>query len=398
MAKKQDALPWRIPHEAMRFSGYRAMREMAAYEADDSPVGYGALGMYLLSHALWLADEMQRGAFDQLNFLARDGALVKTAFDLVARSGGLSVKTGYVRVSRQAVFPLHFRGPEDLTQLPQWVQIAAHTERSIMRLLASNLKNGAADSADDVRLLTEKDISALIARCSTLWDAERAAVYRRHAQDYLQPFFEGRCATFDVGYNLRSESVIREVTGAEITAFITHTDSGVPYERGVPFRTLYGRSPYVSWVAREQFLLEDAPLCAGYDARGPVLADRNPDVNPYIRACQAQALQFVADMTEKYGAELLKMPLRPADGCAAFEEFLHCAKRRDMLAFRDSRVENAFHAGAAGEDSAFLQWRLMQTDFRAAVLGEPQLLTKIRRVCIRLMEDPASIRGKLSRK
>lgn len=393
--RNRDHLPWGIPHEAMRFSGYRAMREMAAREADSSPVGYGALGMYLLSHALWLADEMQRGGFDRLNFLARDGSLVKTAFDLVARYGGLSVRTGYVRISRQAVFPLHFRTSEDLTQLPEWAPITAHTERSLLRLLAADLKPGAADSADDTRRLTEADLPAFIHKCSDLWDAERAAAYRRHAQDYLTPFFEGKCATFDVGYNLRSEAAIREVTGADITAFITHTDSDVPYTRGVPFRTLYGRSPWVSWVAREQFLLEDAPLCTGYDARGPVLADGHPEANPYIQACQKQALQFVADMAETYGAELLRMPLRPADGCAAFEEFLHCAKRRDMLTFRDSRVENDFHAGMAGEDSAFLQWRLMQTDCRAALHREHRWFTRLRRFFIRLREDPASIRRKL---
>lgn len=394
----RDHLPWRIPNEAMRFSGYRAMREMAAREADSSPFGYGALGMYLLSHALWLADEMQRGGFDRLNFLARDGSLVKTAFDLVARYGGLSVQTGYVRISRQAVFPLHFRTPEDLAHLPEWAPITAHTERSLLRLLAADLKPGAADSADDTRLLTEADLPALIRQCSELWDAERAAAYRRHAQDYLTPFFEGKCATFDVGYNLRSEAVIREVTGADSTAFITHTDSGAPYTRGVPFRTLYDRSPWVSWVAREQFLLEDAPLCTGYDAQGPVLSDGHPEANPYIQACQTQALQFVADMAETYGAELLRMPLRPADGCAAFEEFLHCAKRRDMLIFRDSRVENDFHAGLAGEDSTFLQWRLMQTDARAALRGEAQWITKIRRAAIRLREAPRSFLHKLFRR
>lgn len=395
--KYRDHLPWRIPHEAMRFSGYRAMREMAAREADSSPVGYGALGMYLLSHALWLADEMQRGGFDRLNFLARDGSLVKTAFDLVARYGGLPVQTGYVRISRQAVFPLHFRAPEDLVHLSEWVQIAAHTERSLLRLLAADLKPGAADSADDTRPLTEADLPALIRKCSDLWDAERAASYRCHAQTYLQSYFEGRCATFDVGYNLRSESVICEVTGADITAFITHTDSDAPYTRGVPFRTLYGQSPWVSWVAREQFLLEDAPLCTGYDAQGSVLAGKKPEANPYIQACQKQALEFVADMAEKYGAELLHMALRPADGCAAFEEFLHCAKRRDMLIFRDSWVENDFHAVLAGEDSTFLQWRLMQTDCRAALRREPRWMTRLMRFFIRLREEPASIRRKLHR-
>lgn len=389
MLKTSDGLPLFLPHEAMRYAGYRAMREMAA-KRPACAIGYGALGMYVLSHALWLADEMQRGGFDKLNFLARDGHLMKSAFDLVAQHAGLSVRTGYVRISRQAAFPLHFRKAEELERLPEWVQVTVHTERSLMQLLAADLRLGAADSADDMRLLTEADVPAFIRKCSNLWDADRAERYRCWAQSYLQPLFEGRCATFDVGYNLRSESVIRDVTGADVTAFITHTDSGVPYTRGVPFRTLYGRSPYVSWVAREQFLLEDAPLCVGYDADGPVLAERTAAVNPAIRTCQELALEFVKDMAEKYGAELLRMPLRPGDGCAAFEEFLHCAKRRDMLAFRESNVENDFHAGRAGEDSTFLQWRLMQTDLQAA-LGMPRGIVKMRRAFVRLREAPGTL-------
>lgn len=389
MPLNPDGLPFSVPHEAMRYAGYRAMRELSA-KKPEYPVGYGALGMYVLSHALWLADEMQRGGFERLNFLARDGYLMKEAFDLIARVGGLSVQTGYVRISRQAAFPLHFRTPEELTHLPDWVQVTAHTERSLLQLLAANLQPDAAASADDTTPLTEAELPVFAAKCSRLWDADRVAVYREYAKDYLSPFFTGKCATFDVGYNLRSESVIRDVTGADITAFITHTDSDVPYARGVPFRTLYGRSPYVSWIAREQFLLEDAPLCTGYDAQGPVLAEEKAAANPSIRECQEQALQFVADMAEKYGAELLAMPFRPADGCAAFEEYLHCAKRRDMLPFRMSDVENDFHAGRAGEDSTFLQWRLMQTDLLAA-MGMPHWLVKGKRVLIRLREAPLSL-------
>ncbi|MBQ8556789.1 MAG: hypothetical protein IJ438_13100 [Clostridia bacterium] len=401
--KHKDHLPWPIPHEAMHFAGYRAMREMAAKRPES--IGYGALGMYLFSHAMWLADEVRRGGFDRVVFLARDGFYVKEAFDRVKEALALPVETSYVRISRQAAFPLHFRTPDDLDMLPVWVDYTAHTPHTLLRLFAPVLPDrdaGAVMAAAGLPLdqsLTEQTWPVFRdAYRAHLWDAVRVEAYGARAAAYLSPHFTGRCATFDVGYNLRSESVIGDMTGADITAFITHTDSDVPDHRGVPYRTLYGASPYVSWVAREQFLLEDAPCCVGYDGNGPVLEAEYRSPSVAVRACQQEALVFVEDMVRTCGANLRNMPFRPADGCAAFEHFLHCARRREMLPFKENEVENDFHNGAVEDDSVFLQWRLMQTDYRAAVTGEAAAITRARRALIRLRENPGSFLRKLERK
>lgn len=397
-----DGLPWPVPHEAMRFSGYRAMREQAARRPED-PVGYGALGMYLFSHAVWLAQEMQRGGFDRIVFLARDGYWVKQAYDLVAPAMGINVPSDYVRISRQAAFPLHFADAAALERLPEWIDVTAHSPKTLAALLAPLIDADQAQEAAEAaglawtQLLTAETLPAFTALAQSLWVAEKAAKYRDAATTYLAPHFTGRCATFDVGYNLRSESVILGLTDADLTAFITHTDSDVPDRRGVPYRTLYGRSPYVSWIAREQFLLEDAPLCTGYDGNGPVLAQACSGPHPCIGHCQQAALEFVADMVRTHGASLAEMAFRPEDGCAAFERFLHRGPYRLMKPFRTAHVGNEFHAGAAGEDGVFLQWRLMQTDFRAAVLGEPAWRIRLRRALIRLRESPATVIRKLRR-
>lgn len=399
MPRTARELPWPAPHEAMRFAGYRAMREMAAQRPQDA-VGYGALGMYLFSHAVWLAQEMQRGGFDRIVFLARDGYWVKRAYDLVAPALGVAVPSEYARISRQAAFPLHFTCPGDLAGLADWVDVCAHTPETLTSLLSPVLSVEQVRSAVEAQglswtqRLSDETLPQLTAACQRFWDPERAAAYRSDAHAYLVPMFAGKCATFDVGYNLRSESVIREVTGADVTAFITHTDSDVPDRRGLPYRTLYPASPCVSWVAREQFLLEDAPLCTGYGAGGPVLADAAAGIHPSIKRCQQAAWDYVEDMVRTYGERLADMPFRPADGCAAFEQFLHTGPYRLMKPFRWNRLENDFHAGAAGEDGTFLQWRLMQTDLRAA-MGEPRWIVRLRRGLIRLREEPQSLWRKL---
>ena len=393
--------------EAPRYIGVRAVQAMAALHPGENAVdavGYGMLGPYLLAQAMWLAREMQQGGFDRLVFLARDGFWVKQAFDCVAAAMGLELPTDYVRVSRQAVFPLHFRQAADLLSIPCLTDVTAHTPRTLLALLAPVCRSDAVEPLlkqwgipMDQRLTEESFLRFARLVGERLFDREKADDYRQHAERYLKPRFSGRCATFDVGYNLRSEAVIRDVTGAEITAFITHTDSDAADRRGLPYRTLYPASPWVSWVAREQFLLEDAPASTGYGASGPVLAESGP-VNPAIRRAQEQAMAFVQAMADAYGPNLTALHFRPSDVCAAFETFLHTGPRRLMKPFADSRVENAFLEGTSTGDSTCLAWQLMQTDFRAALRGEPRWMTKLRRGLIRLEEDPAGLLRKLSRR
>ncbi len=389
------------PHEALRFLGYRAMQAVVATRPEFQGEA-GAFGMYLLSNALWLADEIQRAGIQRLNFLARDGYLVKAAFEQVCAALHLPVETGYVRISRQAAFPLHFRTESDLLQLPLLVDPAAHTPRTLLALFAPVVDEAQAAAAlaecglPPDKLLDGAGVARFIQVFRTrLYDAARFAAYRDWARAYLVPHFPDRSATYDVGYNLRSEALIAELTGADITAFITHTDSDLPDRRGVAYRTLYPASPYVSWVVREQFLLSKGdPPCIRYGEHGPVLGSA-PDPCPEIKRTQRSALNYVRLVVDTFGEDLARLPFRPVDGCAPFEAFLHRAPRRDMLAYRPSAFENDFHDGPKGDDAAFLQWRLMQTDYRRHVLHEPAAWVRFRRACIRLRESPGTFLKKL---
>lgn len=392
--------------EALRYVGVRAMHAMAALHpslSDADEVGYDMLGPYLFSQALWLAGEMRRGGFERLVFLARDGYWVKQAFERIAAAMGLDIQTDYVRISRQAAFPLHFRKKVDMLSLPVLTDMTAHTPRTLLARLLPVIDMDAAEDvmrqhgmALDERLSEEEAQRFVQVVSDRLFDEARAEKYRAHAAAYLTAHVHGRCATFDVGYNLRSEAVIRDVTGADVTAFITHADSDVADRRGVPYRAMYPASPWVSWAVREQFLLEDGPACAGYDAGGAVLEADAP-VNPAVKRAQEQAITFVEDMLRAFGSYLDRLHFRPVDGCAAFERFLHEGPYRLMKPFKAGAVENAFLTGTRVEDSLFLQWRLMQTDFRAAKKGEPTFVTKLRRGFIRMEEEPESLVRKLGK-
>ena len=89
-----------VPHEAMRYLGFRTLRAVAALHPslpDADPAAYGAFGMYLLSNALWLTDEVCRGGFDRVCFLARDGVVVE-AYD-EGRAAGIRGAIDHVALS-----------------------------------------------------------------------------------------------------------------------------------------------------------------------------------------------------------------------------------------------------------------------------------------------------------
>ena len=213
MAARKDALF--IPDVPSDSAGFHALVEEARQSAD--PVS-AALGMYLFSNAAWLAREMQQGGFDRIVFIARDGWWVKQAYDIIAPSLGVEVPSDYVRISRQAAFPLHFRQAGDLAHMADWVDVTAHTPETLNRLLAPNIRVEEMPSLmarygvkKDERL-TYGVPDGLLEAWSEAWDQERADQYREHARVYIAPKFSGKCATFDVGYNLRSEAVIRDLT------------------------------------------------------------------------------------------------------------------------------------------------------------------------------------------
>lgn len=381
-------------YESERFLGIRAIQAMQLREMT---AGYAALGAYLFSQAMWLARAVRQNGFTRLNFLARDGYFVKAAFERLNVVLRLPVETGYVRISRRSALPLQFPQAADVVSLPLLLDMTAHTPDSLLTLLSPIASKDARQAMAAVlpmreRLNEQTQWTFVRVFRESGYDAAKYARYAADAAAYLRPLFAGKCATFDVGYNLRSEAVLQRLTGADITAYITHIDSDLPMRRNVPFHTLYGTSPYVSWVAREQFLLESGATTIAYDAQGPVLGKADAPSRT-IAQMQADALRFVADMADTFGARLWDMPFRPQDGCAAFEHFLHTG------AIRTARqVENDFLDGASGRNQTSAQWRLMQLDAAQARHPLPRWVRKCQRAVILLRRDPSYARRKLRRK
>jgi FMN phosphatase YigB (HAD superfamily) len=66
-----------------------------------------------LGFATWLVDRVRKGGYRQVYFAARDGAIIKRFFDLVASASGLQVDSRYLYISRATLYPsLSFTDPD----------------------------------------------------------------------------------------------------------------------------------------------------------------------------------------------------------------------------------------------------------------------------------------------
>ena len=193
-------------YEAERFLGLRAIQAM---QLRDTSPGYAALGAYLFSQAMWLAWETRQNGYARVNFLARDGYFVKVAFERLNEVLRLPVETGYVRISRQAALPLQFPKAIDLLSLPLLIDMTAHTPDSLLTLLhpiaTENARTAlAAEMPMNQRMDVRTQWNFVRIFREKGYDAEKYQQYEKNAKAYLLPMFAGKCATFDVGYNLRS--------------------------------------------------------------------------------------------------------------------------------------------------------------------------------------------------
>ena len=408
-------------HHAEKYIGMRCMLAMVANQVLDDPdrsigkdfggdfsfVGYGALGMYLMGNATWLLNEAKNEQYDSINFLARDGYFIKAAFELLNECWHVPVKSNYIRISRRAVFPLHFSCKEDFLALPGIVETKSQSPKTLIRLFSFVLPK---TNGEELKVLFESngmdydryftDIDQLhrfiTVFLNNLYDPTLFQQYRQNAETYFKPFLRGKCATWDVGYNLRAESVLSAMAETHLTAYITHTNSDVAGRReaysGVRMKAMYDYTPYVSWLAREQFLTENDASCIGYGAEGEVLgvdAAREAQEPSAMDGMQADAIAFVNDMANCFGEDMPKLFFRPSNACALLEYYLHSSSAKDRNLLRRENVDNSFVGNE--EMNIYGFWRLLQSDFHAALWGDGYMKQKIWHAILLFSQDRSTL-------
>lgn len=404
------------PQGGEKFLGLRCMLAVVANHVFDDPYiggkdpfvcpsnsGYFALGMYLLATAQWLHREAAGNGYDTLCFFARDGRLVKQAFERLVSVLPVQTQTRYVRLSRTALLPLMLERREDLWALPYILNgYADYTPRKLRKVLyAITLPSteeewlrGFASQGfmpDEPLESIEHFQRFMLYFFDNFFDPQMQKHNAASAKAYLMPLFTGRCATFDVGYKLRAETALRRLLAVPITSYTIHQDCDLAIRRGhsfsVPTHTLYPFTPFVSWRIRELLLEPDEPGCIGYGPDGnPILDKENNSLKSEPLKCFQQAgLLFVEDMITLFGKKLEFLPYREVDACIPFEALLCSGSRKEIQPFLQDSIEDEFSGMNPGTCSAWAYWR---ADYRAALARDGKWKRRVRISLAMLCANP----------
>lgn len=338
------------------------------FNANPARIGCFAVGPYLLAIARWLAELCRSEKFDRINFVARDGWLPMQAFCAVKDAYGLeSLLTDYVYVSRKTVMPLLLTTPECLTTIP-WSSYNMQTftpskfvanvgdtctSEGIRRLRqVAEQQKIAWDIPFGDNANFEKFLALFMATC---YDKQKALQYSELVKAYYAPMFQGKTASFDIGYSCRSEVVFKRLFHFDISPCYLHINYDIASERSytadLPLHCFYDYSPAVTGALREHLISYQGPSCTGFDCSSgkavPVFEEYGtPFAARYVTTqMQSAALQYVQDMVAIFDSDLDRLYARRMDASWPMEYFLHHPRPADANLFNTIPFEDDMGAG-----------------------------------------------------
>ena len=270
--------------------------------------------MHIFAVAQWLAEEVEKNGYHNLNFMARDGYLAMECFDEMNRIYKLPVREDYLYLTRSVMLPLQIDEPSDLAGMVPNFSIFNQTPAKMFDEFRPVMVKERYERREDFcrkhGFLMDKTFSSLEEYYDFIKvfkddfiDRSQVEAYKKKIYSYLEPSFQGKTATFDVGYSCRVESNLRRNFGFDVTPYYIHVNNHIPFYRAdknnMDFHTFYKYSPGVTGVIRELLISKQAPSCDHLEiADGKfrlVFKKYHPDfMETYmVSAIQDSALRYV---------------------------------------------------------------------------------------------------------
>ena len=336
------------------------------FNADPNVIGTAALGMHIFAVAQWLAEEVEKNGYHNLNFMARDGYLAMECFDALNRIYKLPVREDYLYLTRSVMLPLQIDEPCDLAGMVPNFNIFNQTPAKIFDefqpIMVKEWYDRRKDFCRKHGFLMDKTFSTLEEYYDFIKvfkddfiDPNQVEAYKKKIYSYLEPSFQGKTATFDVGYSCRVESNLRRNFGFDVTPYYIHVNNHIPFYRAdknnMDFHTFYKYSPGVTGVIRELLISKQAPSCDHLEiADGkvrPVFKKYHPDfMETYmVSAIQDSALRYVKKIVTLFGEDIRYLYYQREDASLPFEYYCSLSKIKDRQIFAYSDFEDDLGLG-----------------------------------------------------
>lgn len=347
---------------------YVSFHPQSDFNADPNNIGYFALGPHLLAVVEWIMHIAVKKKIPVIHFVARDGYLVKKAFDAINTS---NVRSGYIRLSRKALILADVDCKEDLYSIYNKVNVSGASPKDLQEYFAPIIPDRTLNDIPSImkanNLFYDRKFGnhAEYARCMRVFieqiiDFSMLTAYKKELKDYFSEFVKPGDYIFDIGYSGRPESSLTNILGYPIGSLYIHVNSDIAEKRqkryACPSETFYSYKPCITGVMREHLLMELGPSTIGYQLENgklkPLFESYKPDYESEFvtRIVQSAALDFVND----YWTLFQDRMVLPKDAlCAPFEYYLHYSKPFDREIFSSLKFEDKLGEGKTLSALAF---------------------------------------------
>lgn len=359
------ASQWILALAANRFfdNPFVSINRDSDFNCNPAYIGYAALGPHLLALTRWIEQNAVQRHVGTVHFVARDGYLVKRAFDLINRS---PVRSNYIRLSRKALVLADVDAPSDLYSLYRKLNIHTCSPGKLAEyldpIIPEEKKNRIEKIAVVHKIKTDAKFSSDIEffTCLKLFideivDFSLLPTHKKKLREYFSQIVKPGDYLFDVGYSGRPEAALSNILGFPVGSFYIHTNVDLAEKRQrryqAPNLCFYPYKPKITGVMREQLLMELGPSTIAYTEVGgklqPLFEEYKPDYcgNLMTTLVQENAIRFIEDYLSTFGNYMDSMIIPPDILSAAFEYYLHYSKPFDRKLFSSQPFEDDLGEG-----------------------------------------------------
>lgn len=339
---------------------FQVLKDGSEFNADPYFVGYFALGPYIYAAAEWLAKLTKERSYSKIHFLARDGCLIKQAYDKYTSVFG-GCASNYLYLSRQSLIPLMILNPDDVFSFSHFLFYGNFTPIMLLKIFLPLLKmdlDSAIGYVKESGFVPDRLFSNMV-QCSQflyevrtkLFDEERAKTYYSEIYEMFNGIVGDKECTFDVGYSTRPEAILSKFLGKRIDATMLYCNEEKSGKNAQTFDgEIFAMNNYFPPIANEmmiELMISDrGPYCDGYCKVGKTYSPRfaPQESNEFttdfmISILQNAAMEFVNDALRHFSQFEKIMFHNIYDMTYPLEYFIRYAPPVDMCFLQEAILD-----------------------------------------------------------
>lgn len=328
------------------------------FNLDPRMIGYAVLGPHILSLCKWIYKNVKQKRIGTVHFVARDGYLVKQAFDCFHYP---DVKTNYLRLSRKALMLADVERPDGLYSILDKAQPSNLSPKKIAEYFAPIIPEEKKQELEGIfiknglpfhKKLKNTDVQNLCLKIfiEQIVDMRLLADYKAKLKTYFSELISPGDYIFDIGYSGRPEAALSNILGFPVGSLYIHTNNKLARIRQEKYKcdceTYFAYKPIITGVMREHILMELGPSTVGYQE---INGKMEPVLEHYefeycsafvTRIIQERALDFIKDYLSRFADYKVMFNFQYEAMSAMLEYYLHFSKLVDRQIFETLPFED----------------------------------------------------------